>query len=79
VKRHRNPGRPGQGGFLDSINATPESARERVAVLATEHYHAIIDTEPIYTSGSEVVPIDEHDHISRPSAGRFRRYKRRLT
>ena len=44
---------------LDSIHATAESAREREEVLHADDYLTIIDTEPIYASGANVVPIED--------------------
>jgi hypothetical protein len=50
---------------LESIHASVESARERIAILEAGDYNALIETEPIYTNGGNVVPIEVGDHPSR--------------
>jgi hypothetical protein len=43
---------------LDSLHATPESAREREAVLAPD-YETLIETVEVYSTGVDVVPYAE--------------------
>src|SRR5215203_1872209 len=39
----------------DSLHATPESAREREAVLASD-YDTLVETVAVYSAGGDVVP-----------------------